>query len=33
MRKADFEADGQANLDLEESVNLRLRELLERKKA
>ncbi len=33
MRKPDFEADGQASLDLEESVNLRLRELLERKKA
>ena len=33
MRKQDFEVDGQVSLDLEESVNLRLRELLERKKA
>ena len=33
MRKQDFEADGQTSLDLEEGVNLRLRELLERKKA
>lgn len=32
MRKQD-EADEQASLDLEEGVNLRLRELLERKKA
>ncbi|GAD61341.1 hypothetical protein [Aquipseudomonas alcaligenes] len=33
MKKQDIEENGQATLDLEESVNLRLRELLERRKA